>query len=139
MKLSRKDIQSLHNALAQLGGRAESATNGDGKATVVVKPFDFSGKVIYGLARNKAHLKPHIEAMVEANNALVKKLGDDAGEVKPSTPAMAQMLLEQADLMNGEEEVQLHLIPIADLKIETNKLDPNLVAALLPILDGEIA
>lgn len=137
MRLSRKDIQLLNNALAQLSGRAEQATDGDGKPTLIQKPYDLSGRAIYAAARNRAHLRPIAEVIQESSNAIVRKHADEKGNVP--TGKLAACQAELNELMRTEEEVTLHRLPIAELKIETNKLAPDIVAGLLPILDGEIA
>lgn len=141
MKLRNSDIQTLANAIARLGGRAEQVSNGDGKPAIVVKPYDLPGKVIYALARTKAHLKPHVEAITEATQAMLRThTGPDKSELDGKADPKAWNVFqgELADLMRTEVEVEVHQIAMADLKIETNKLDPNLVADLLPILTGDV-
>jgi len=138
MKLKRSDIQALAAAFQYLDGRQEAAKDADGRSVVVVKPYDLPVGVRYAIGRNLRHLKPALEAIQDTRTAIIKKHSGNTGVIKAGTPEHAAADQEIAELLRGEDEVEVHRIKVTDLNIGTNQIAGSVIEALLPILDGEI-
>lgn len=137
MKITLADLMPLAQALIALGGRQVEATNGDAKV-VITKPYDIDGPARYAIAKNRSAAKSHLESVDDEREALFAKYAGDATELKAGTKEQRSFNREMTAFLRREVEFNAHRFPISALKIGTNQLDPGVIEALLPILDGEI-
>ena len=105
-----------------MNGRPEVVKDGDGRYIGLVNiPYSWSGKTTLTLARIDQFIRPYVVSFETA----VQKLKDTNGELQ--------------ELMEEEVDVaELPKLRVSELNIETNKLSPSQVAALLPVLEGDI-
>ncbi len=136
-KLARSRIQNLANALKSLDGRAEAVKDKAENVVIITKPFQLGQAVRYAVARTLTHLRPTLEAIEIARNAVIMQHGNTAGSVEPGSEAFIACTAELRDLMAGEDGVELHKIKIADLNVEANQLNATLLADLDPIIIWE--
>ncbi len=137
IKLARSRIQALANALKGLDGRADAVKDKDGNVVIVTKPFQLGQAVRYAVARTLTHLRPTLEAIELARNAVIKQHGNTSGSVEPGSEAFVACTDEIHNLMAGEDEVEPHKIKIADLNVEANQLPSTLLSDLDPVITWE--
>ena|SRR3990167_9119026 len=127
MKLKRYEINELFQVLKhQLNGRAEVAKNGDGKEIgIVVKPFDFEPDARYALAKTLRKITGIVEDIGTVQNAILAEEKDGQAMEAVQLKARAYMLADHDD------DVPIHLVNKSDLKMDTNKLPPSVIAPLL--------
>jgi hypothetical protein len=136
--LSRNAIIALSTALRALDGRKTEVKDGDGRFHVINKPFELPGKTRMAIAKTLRHLRPELEAIDDATRALFKQHAGEKPEITPGTKEHAAFTVEQNALMREEIEVEVNMLPIGDLKIDTNQIDGTVVEGLLPVIDGDI-
>ena len=131
MKLKRYEINELYQVLKnQLNGRAEVAKDKDGKELgIVVKPFDFEPDARYALAKTLRKLT----GIVTDFESMEKSIS----EANKDEPAKGQEAMRAFLVAEHDEDVPVHLVAKADLKMDTNKLAPSVIAALLPMVREE--
>ncbi len=126
IKLSRLAVRNLDASLRSLDGRWEQGYGNDDKPRgMVLVPYKMPAAAKFAVVRNLLSLKSDIEAMDKTVQDIVAQ---NNGE--------AQKLV--ADFYREDMEIALHKIKVADLKVEENAIPNTTIAALLPILDGEI-
>lgn len=126
--MKRHELNSLVRSIKSLEGRHELAKDGDGKLHgIILKPFDISAKARYAFAKT-------LRKLTEIVSDYEKVQKDKKAENKETAND------EIYKFMCEEEEtpVEFHKVNIVELKIETNQLSPEVIADLLPMLDGEL-
>ena len=133
--LTRNEISQLGRALMnELAGRVEVAKDGDGKTLgLILVPYDFTGKAIYATALSLNAIRGEVDAI----NLRIKR-EREAAKIKDNEPLPAELEGELLKFLSETVEVELTKTGIEGIKVEKNKLDPRVVAALMPMLDGEI-
>lgn len=138
MKIRRKDLRDLINALKGLDGRAVDIKTADGKAEVIIKPYDLAGNVRYAAIRMLAAAKAPLEAMETEHAALFAKHAGGASKMEETHPGLAAFGKDWNAYLAEEVDFTEHRFKAEDLKIEANALPAQLVAALLPVIEGEV-
>ncbi len=137
MKILLLDLMPLIKAFNSLGGRDVEVSDGDAKR-VINKPFDIDGQARHAIARMRAAAKVHVQAVNDERDILIEKHGGDAKAIDTDPVKSKEFLKDFNKFLKSEVDFSDHRIPISAIKIQTNQLDPALIEALLPVLDGEV-
>lgn len=131
--LTKREVLALNEAIKAIEGRLEECKDGDGKfQCAVVKPYDLESKAVYALARTKSKIDSVVNAIErEQRSILIKALKEK------DTPRV-QLDEDNAVVLDSTVEIEVFEFPIEHLKVSTNKLSPNLICALFPVLTGEL-
>lgn len=138
-KMKRRDIRLLAQAIPAMGGRAK-AVEVDGKARIVVEPYDVTPAGRYALGRTAKHLRDEIEAIDDGLGQIVRDQTKDADHphgcdsIDEEHPNWNALQRAHRAFLREEAEVTLHLCSEADLKPDANKLPGDLLAMLAPML-----
>lgn len=138
MKLARADVLEIQAALARLSGREVLEKDSNGTAKFLVKPYAIDGKARYAIARNLNAYKRIAAEIDDERQALFAKHAGDQGEIGNASPEGIAFARDMKAYLAEEVDFDAHRFPVDALKIEDNQLDAGIVAALLPILEGEI-
>jgi len=134
---------NLMGALDQLHGTTKSlmkedgsaVTNKEGQIVTDTVPHTFGAGLRLQLALLRKKLSSLVEAFQTEHMALIKALPKDANGM----PAPADHEKFQADLkqmLACELDISMKPIDVKLLNIDENKLSPELVIRLMPILDS---
>lgn len=138
MKLPRADVLELQAALAALKGREVLEKDSNGAAKFLTKPYSITGQARYAIARNLSACKSIAAAVEEERAALFAKHAGDQGEIANNSPEGIAFAKDLKAYLAEEVDFTEHRFPVSALKIDDNQLDAGIVAALLPILDGDV-
>jgi hypothetical protein len=139
MLLKISQVVALSSAIKSLDGRAEVALDANGKNIgVVVKPYEFeNAQVRYALARTQRHLRNTIESYNKDVKEIVHVHSGGKDQIKSGDPA-AQVARKEIDLLDDEmHDVTVHTLKLADLKAHDNKLSPDLLCDLDPMIEPD--
>lgn len=128
MKLSNRAISRLWAALHQLDGQQKPDGTRDA-------PYEFKGNVIYAIARTINHLRSHQEAVQKATDGIVRQHAKGKSGISADDPAFATCQDEINHLLDGEAEVEIHRVKLADLNLDKNHLRPSTLAGLEAIIE----
>ncbi len=137
MKITRSDLFNMVQAFGSLGGRMVEASDGD-KKTVILKPYDIDGAARYAVAKMKRAAKDIMQAIEDERTDLVAKSGLEPAALEMDKAKLATFKAEMAAYLKEEVEFTEHRIQVGTLKVGANQLDPAVIEALLPVLDGEV-
>lgn len=138
ISLKRYEINELVGAIKGLDGRPELVKDGDGKSLgVIVKPFELESKARYALAKTLRTLSGEltdyetVQKAIMAEKPPVSEKPLEGWSDDESKNRIRIFMLESV-------EVEVHKVKIQDLKVDTNKLAPQVIANLMPMLEGEL-
>ena len=136
--LRRSEVRALADALSALEGKQEQAKDGNGKNVGMVNvPYDLSGRARYALAKTLRSIQAEVDAMDAVRAGMIAKARATPQD-QQNQSWQANLEKELTDFLNQTTELEVHALPITELKIETNKLGPRMLAALDPMLEGEV-
>lgn len=147
MKLTTKQIIDLGNALVNLNGHQEVVEQ-NGRRTAITVPYDLSVKARWNAGKNLSILKRLADAHTEIVNGyrrdlnLFKKNQDksrDAKDLAAEFSAEVERSNEAIRLLGAEgNDVEgLLKIPADGLNLKASPIPPEIIAELMPLLDGE--
>lgn len=143
ISLKNSEIANLREGIVRLNGRTEVVKGASGENLGVVQnPFRFDPRAIYALARTLRQVDAEFQAQEAAKSQLrAAWLATADGRPKnDDEKARTQFELER-DLRSIDEqtvEVELHMVPIEFLRLSENTLTPGQLAAIAPMLTGEL-
>lgn len=106
MKLKISKICQLYAAFSALDG-IEEVVEVNGKNSVIKKPYSFSGKVRWNLAKNMRILKVHVDAFGKVRDDLIKEISGGEDEIKDTDKTKIKAFTAQlAQVNDSEEEVE---------------------------------
>lgn len=139
-----RDILALHDLLTTLGDglpEYEKDKDGnvildaDGRPQVKRTPFDLGLRARYAVLRSLTATGKVVKRVQTERDEAITAASGGTGKLDPKTDGDAEKIkLVQADmdkLLASDADVNLHLIPIEDLRLEINRhLSTSLVLAL---------
>lgn len=136
MKLKTGEIIEIYSALLQLDGESISAKN-NGADVVIKKPFKFSGKTRWNLAKDITILKKHSEKFNETRDNFIKSLSGGSNQIDQSDKTKLVEFQEQvnAELQKVEDVEGVLKIKIDELKLDENAISSNILSAISLILE----
>lgn len=125
--LKRYEVNELAAALREMSGRQEVVKDGDGKLHgIIAQPYDFTYQARYGFAKTLRAIAPDMETYESVRKEVAsKKFPEGTDDTRDE---------EYRKFMIESVEIEVHKVKIVDVKIDTNKLSPQTIAALLPML-----
>ena len=135
MKLKRSTVRLLMAGLKALDGRQELARDNDGKTLgLITLPYDLGVKARYAAAKTIAKIQDEVDACNTACNAMVA-----GSRVKFDDVANDPNIEKEISVFLAESvEVEVFCCQVSEFKIDTNKLPPSVIAAIMPILEGDV-
>lgn len=136
IKLPHSKIVALANAINSLDNEAQAVRDKDGNAIGMErKPAMLPWAVSYGLARTADRLETIVKAVKRSELAIVSKYSSGKLKIDDDNPKAVDAQGELNALMDQEVEVDVYMVKIKS--IETCKLPPSIIKALLPVIDIE--
>lgn len=125
--LKRYEVNDIVGALNSLEGRPDVIKDKDGKVHgIVTQPYDFQPETRLALARTYRKLKEELSCY-EVVQRQIQSERVPEGEEDTRSLRFREFLAEGV-------EVDVEKVSISDIKVDTNKLAPQLIATLLPML-----
>lgn len=142
IKLKRCQIRELYQAITDLNGRPEVVRDKDGSIIgQQLKPYEFSTKATYALSRTMRSISDEFRALQNARRRRVlddkERDGKNVKDDSPSSNVSPQCEREIMEIEDELVEVEVHRLPLADLRVDVNHLAPSVLAGLDPIIVGE--
>ena len=138
MKLKINKILELHAALSALDG-SDEIVEVDGKNVKIKKPYVFSGKVRWNLAKNIRVLKTHVDSFNTVRDDIIKEISGGSGEITETDKEKLKAFSSKiGDVTSQEEEVEgLLTFTPKDLGLEEDKPEAanKIPLAVLSALD----
>ena len=136
MKLKTGEIIEIHSALLQLDGENISVKNNN-VDVVLKKPFNFSGKTRWNIAKDITILKKHSEKFSETRDNFIKSLSGGSNQINQGDKTKLVEFQEQvnAELQKVEDIEGVLKIKIEELKLDENAISSNLLSAISLILE----
>lgn len=131
MKLSTKDIISLHQAFQSFDGLNEVK---EGRHIRI--PYKLKANVMMAVARNISRLEEIVDAFSKTRDGLIYAYSDLSGTLKPENAAKFQT--EVRGLLELKNDIELMPITVEDLQLEVNAIPVTTLAALVPLLGDEM-
>lgn len=132
MKLQLIDVLALASSLRALDGR-DKVVRVNNEDRVVREPFVLGADTRLAGMVNLSRLRPLIEAYDQLRRDAIMKLSED-GVIHAGTPKAVEFADEDRRMLMATQEVKLHKIEIAELKLDQNALAPAVLEGLAPIL-----
>ncbi len=98
----------------------------------VQRPYKLSSSVRLVIAKNTAKLRAVVQVYRDAHNAKQAELTDGTGILNDRT--REALGLADAAILRKTESLDLDLIRIEDLALDTNPVPPSVLAGLRPLL-----
>jgi hypothetical protein len=135
--LTRKgsEILDLDRGLAGLDGAFKVVTDPrTGKDEKVPVAYEFTGKVRFAIARNLTAIKPAIEALAKAKQAIGEEIGGKGATDIKGDAAIAAFNKKWNEVLNEPVTVDLQRLTESDLNLEKNQIPGTTINALAPII-----
>jgi hypothetical protein len=119
MKLKISKICQLYAALSALDGVEEVHEIND-KKTIVKKPYNFTGKVRWNLAKNMRILKPHVDDVNKIRDTLIKEVSGGEDQIgEGDKEKIKEFTTKYTEVNSQEEDVEgLLVLSPKDLGLE---------------------
>ena len=105
MILTVLKICQLYDALSALDGLEEVVSIG-GENKLIKKPYDFSGKVKWNLAKDLRLLKPHVEAFQKVRDDIVREVTGGKNTVTDKDDRWNAVIDKVSEVHKQEENVE---------------------------------
>jgi hypothetical protein len=126
MKLTILKVCQLYDALSALDGLEQVFVIG-GENRLVKKPYDFSGKVKWNLAKNVRILRPHVEAFQKVRDDIVKEVTGGKNTITDKDGGQWDAVLAKVQEVQSQEEDVTGLLAFTtkDLGLDSDDLTSN--------------
>lgn len=126
--MKRYEVNNLVRSIKSLEGRYEIAKDGDGKVHgIILKPFKIESKSRIAFAKTFRHLTGIVSDYEKVQKELIAEDRETAND------KIYKFMYEEET-----SDLCLHKVNIVELNIETNQLSPEVIADLLPMIEGEL-
>jgi hypothetical protein len=136
VKIKGSDLLELGRGLGDLDGCFKVVTDPrTGKDEKVAIAYEFTGKVRFAIARNLTAVKPALEALAKAKQAIGEEVaGKGVTEIKGDSPALAAFNRKWAEVLNEPITVDLAKLTESDLNLDRNGIPGTTLTALQPVI-----
>lgn len=122
MKLKVQKLQELNAAVQTLEGRDE-VHEIKGEKVVVKKPFEFTGKVRWNIAKNLACLSRELQGFEKVRDDIIRKVGNGESIDRNDAEKVAEFEKLMLEVLQTDNEVNGVLtLSEADLNLEVNPI-----------------
>ena len=136
MKLKISKICQLYAALSALDG-IEEVVEVNGKNGVIKKPYNFTGKVRWNLAKNLRILKEHVDAFGKVRDDLIKEVSGGEDQISEGDTDKIKRFTAQLAEVNSQEEEINGLLTVTPKDLGLEEEDITKVNKIpLTVLDG---
>ena len=131
-----KTLLEINAALSLLDGTPTIVKGENGADKTVIIPYQFSGKVRWGLSKNLNILKRISEDFTKARDAIIQDVSGGTGRIEPDNEAAIKTLNEKiAEVFATEEDTKgLLTLSLEGLNLDTNQIPVSILSALEPII-----
>lgn len=131
MKITNRGILEIRQALTALDGHPTPTSSENTKASVYLKPYDFTGSVRFRIGRILSTLNVIAQDIEKASDEVAKKYAVD--NIIPA-PAVAAYTQERNNLLDIENDVEITKFTEADLKLDINPIPGSVLSVLNAII-----
>lgn len=137
LTLKRFQIRALWQALKSLDGRVEKQVDSDGKSGFLMIPYTMEMGAKYAIVKTQKLLQGEMEAIEKEQESVQKQMSKTNGDGKPVLSDEEKLALNDRfnEFLREEVEVEVWRTKLENLKADTNKLGPNMLADLSPMFD----
>lgn len=131
-----RTLLEINAALSALDGTPTVVKGENGVEKTVIVPYQFSGKVRWGISKNLNVLKRVSEDFSKTRDALINEVSNGTGRIEPENEAAIKLLNSKvAEVFATEEDTKgLLSLPFDGLNLDTNQIPVSILAALEPII-----
>lgn len=137
-----KTLLEINAALSSLDGTPtivkgeKNEGDPDTADKIVTVPYQFSGKVRWGISKNLNVLKRVSEDFGKTRDALINEVSNGTGRIEPDNETAIKTLNDKVAevFATGEETKGLLTLPLDGLNLDLNQIPVAVLAALEPII-----
>lgn len=131
-----KTLLEINAALSVLDGTPTIVKGENGTEKTVTVPYQFSGKVRWGISKNLNVLKRISEDFSKTRDSLISDVSGGIGRIEPENEAAIKLFNEKiAEVFTTEEDTKgLLSLPFEGLNLDVNQIPVSILAALEPII-----
>ena len=131
MKITNRGILEIRQALTALDGHPTPTSIENTKASVYLKPYDFTGSIRFRIGRILSTLNVIAQDIEKASDAIAKKYAVD--NIIPA-PVVAAYTQERNNLLDIENDVEITKLTEVDLKLDINPIPGSVLSVLNAII-----
>lgn len=143
VRLKNSEIANLREGIVRLTGRTDVVRGPNGENLgIVAIPFRFDPRAVYAMAKTLRLVDPLYQAAEMARKQIRRawEVTPEGREKSDDERARTQYELDvQTRALDDQtNEIELHCVPIECLRLAENTLTPGQLAAIAPMLTGEL-
>lgn len=135
--LSIKTLLEINAALSSLEG-TPTVVKGETPESekVITVPYQFSGKVRWGIAKNLTILKRVSEDFTKTRDTLIQDVSGGTGRIEPTDEAKIKLLNDKVtEVFSTQEDTKgLLTLSLDGLNLDANQISPAVLSVLEPII-----